>query len=56
MALYFTAKEIRAPLQCGLKEIWVTKGLKQDPSTASIEQYRIQAKSAEEDVQLTEES
>lgn len=28
MVLYFTAEEIRAPLQCGLKEIWVTMELK----------------------------
>lgn len=31
MALYFTAKETGAPLQCGLKEIWVTMGLKAVP-------------------------
>lgn len=56
MALYFTAKERKDPLQCGLKKkkielIWDSE---QCPRRDSIEQYRIQAKSAKKAVQLTE--
>lgn len=54
MALYFTAKEIKDPLQCGLKKIELIWDSKQCPRRDSIEQYRIQAVSAKKAVQLTE--
>lgn len=54
MALYFTAKEIKDPLQHGFKKIELIWDSKQCPRRHSIEQYRIRAKSAKKAVPLTE--